>query len=212
MISGVDEAGRGPMFGPLVVGAVFCEDDSVLRDIGVKDSKMLTPSARDRMFDRISDATVWCTVPISAEDIDSKMRTQTLNMIELDLFVEAVSQHPSDVVYVDCPDVDTERFGRIVSMRLNSRKVVAAHKADALYPVVSAASIMAKVTRDRMLDELRKEFDCEIGSGYPSDPTTVNFIEKWIKDNGCAPPHTRKSWKPVKQMLSNRYTAKISDW
>lgn len=212
MISGVDEAGRGPMFGPLVVGAVFCEDDKVLRDIGVKDSKMLTPSTRDRMFDQISDATVWCTVPISAEDIDSKMKTQSLNMIELDLFVEAVSRHPSEVIYADCPDVDTERFGRIMSVKLDGRKVVAAHKADALYPVVSAASIMAKVTRDRMLDDLRREFDCDIGSGYPSDPTTVGFIEKWIKDNGCAPPHTRKSWKPVKQMLSDRYTTKISDW
>lgn len=212
MICGVDEAGRGPMFGPLVVGAVFCDDDRVLRDIGVKDSKMLTPAARDRMFDEISDATTWYTVPISAETIDLKMRTQSLNMIELDLFVEAVSNSPSDIVYADCPDIDTDRFGRVMSAKLDGRKVVSAHKADALYPVVSAASIMAKVTRDRMLDELRKEFDCDIGSGYPSDSVTVAFIEKWINDNGCAPPHTRKSWKPVKQMLSKRYTTKISDW
>ncbi len=212
MISGVDEAGRGPMFGPLVVGAVFCEDDQVLRDIGVKDSKMLTPAIRDRMFDEISDAVKWCTVPISAEDIDAKMKTQSLNMIELELFVEAVSSNPSDVIYADCPDVDTDRFGRIMSVKLDGKKVVAAHKADALYPVVSAASIMAKVTRDRMLDDLRKEFDCDIGSGYPSDQVTVDFIEKWIKDNGCPPPHTRRSWKPVKQMLSARFTTKISDW
>lgn len=213
MLCGVDEAGRGPMFGPLVVGAVYCEDDEVLRTIGVKDSKMLSPSTRERMYDEIAGSVpAWCTLPISAEEIDSKMKTQTLNEIELDMFVRAVSGHPCDSVYADCPDVNTERFGNIMSYRLSGKRIVAAHKADALYPVVSAASIMAKVTRDRMIDDLRKEFDCDIGSGYPSDPVTVGFIEKWIKDNGCAPPHTRTSWKPVKQMLSARHTTRISDW
>ena len=213
MMCGVDEAGRGPMFGPLVVGAVYIEDDTVLKEIGVKDSKKLTPSARDRMFDQIAEAAnFWCTVPLSAEEIDAQMKSQSLNMIELGLFVEAVSKIPTDVIYADCPDVDTDRFGNIMSVRLDGRKVVAAHKADALYPVVSAASIMAKVTRDRMLDDLRKEFDCEIGSGYPSDTVTVQFIEKWIKDNGCAPPHTRKSWEPVKKMISARRMTSLDDW
>ena len=213
MQCGVDEAGRGPMFGPLVVGAVFCEDDAVLREIGVKDSKKLTPAARDRLFEQIESAVpYWCTVPISAEEIDLKMKTQSLNLIEQDLFVEAVSRRPADVTYADCPDVDTERFGRVMSVKLDGRKVIAAHKADDLYPVVSAASIMAKVTRDRMIDDLRKEFDCEIGSGYPSDRVTAEFIEKWIKDNGCAPPHTRTSWEPVKKMISARRMTKISDW
>ena len=100
MIScGVDEAGRGPMFGPLVVGAVYCDDDSVLKRIGVKDSKKLSPGQRERMYDEISDSVMhWYVVPISAEDIDSKMKTQSLNMIELDLFVEAVSAYGADTV------------------------------------------------------------------------------------------------------------------
>jgi len=213
MMCGVDEAGRGPMFGPLVVGAVYCEDDSVLKEIGVKDSKKLTPSARDRMYDQIADAaTLWVTVPISAEEIDEQMKSQSLNMIELALFVDAVGRMPTDVIYADCPDVDTDRFAGIMSAKLEGRKVVAAHKADALYPTVSAASIMAKVTRDRMLDDLRKEFSCDIGSGYPSDEVTRSFIEKWIKDNGCAPPHTRKSWEPVKKMISARRMTSLDDW
>ncbi|MCQ2069883.1 MAG: ribonuclease HII [archaeon] len=213
MMCGVDEAGRGPMFGPLVIGAVFCEDDSVLQSIGVKDSKKLTAKARERLYDEISDAVpMWVTVPISAEEIDSQMKVKSLNMIELDLFVEAVMKHPADVVYADCPDVNTERFGNIMSTKTDGRRVIAAHKADALYPVVSAASIMAKVTRDRMLDDLRNEFDCDIGSGYPSDKTTVEFIEKWIKENNIAPPHTRTSWEPVKKMLSSKRMTKISDW
>lgn len=213
MMCGVDEAGRGPMFGPLVVGAVSCDDDAVLQEIGVKDSKKLTPKARDRMFDKITEvADVWVTVPISAEEISTQMMCQSLNMIELEAFVKAVSGISADVIYVDCPDVKTYRFGSTMSEKLNGRNVVAAHKADELYPVVSAASIVAKVTRDRMLDDIRKEFDCEIGSGYPSDAKTVRFIEKWIKDNGCAPPHTRTSWEPVKKMLSARKVTRIDDW
>ena len=105
MMCGVDEAGRGPMFGPLVVGAVYIEDDSVLREIGVKESKKLTPSARDRMFDQIAEAaSMWCTVPLSAEEIDAQMKTQSLNMIELGLFVEAVGRIPTDVIYRDGSD------------------------------------------------------------------------------------------------------------
>ena len=214
MIScGVDEAGRGPMFGPLVVGAVSCEDDSVLRSVGVKDSKMLSPEKRERMYAEIADAVPhWCVVPISAEEIDAKMGTMSLNAIEMDLFAEAVSEYDADIVYADCPDVNTERFGRLMEAKLSGRRVVAAHKADALYPVVSAASIMAKVTRDRMLDDLRREFDVEIGSGYPSDAVTAGFIEKWIKDNGCAPKHTRTSWEPVKRMLSAGKNGSLDDW
>lgn len=214
MNCGVDEAGRGPMFGPLVVGAVYCSDDSVLREIGVRDSKKLTPAQRERMYDQIDGAVEhWCTVPISAEEIDERMKTQSLNMIELGMFVEAVTRYPADAVYADCPDVNTERFGNIMSARIeDGRRVVAAHKADALYPVVSAASIMAKVTRDRMLDDLRKEFGCEIGSGYPSDETTVRFIENWIKENGSPPKHTRTSWEPVRKMMAARHTASLDDW
>lgn len=201
------------MFGPLVIGAVYCEDEGALRELGVKDSKKLTPKSRDRLYDMIMDVAELCvTVPISAEEISERMQTQSLNMIELHGFVDAVGRMPTDTIYADCPDVNTERFSTIMSNELNGSKVVAAHKADALYPVVSAASIIAKVTRDRMLDDLRKEFDCEIGSGYPSDATTVKFIEKWIKDNGCAPPHTRTSWEPVKKMISASRMSTLDNW
>ncbi len=78
--------------------------------------------------------------------------------------------------------------------------------------MVSAASIMAKVTRDRMIDDLRKEFDCAIGSGYPGDEVTAGFIERWIKQYGTPPPHTRCSWEPVRHLMSLRHNTKISDW
>lgn len=213
MICGVDEAGRGPAFGPLVVGAVFSEDEETMHALGARDSKQLTPTARERLYDEIAaQAAYWCVVPMAAERIDELMAKESLNAIELEMFVEAVGQRPADVTYADCPDVDTNRFGSQMSVRLGGRKVVAEHKADATYPVVSAASIMAKVTRDRLIDGFRAEFDCPIGSGYPSDEVTMAFIEKWIKEHGSPPPHTRRSWEPVRKLMTARRNTKLDDW
>lgn len=214
MFCGVDEAGRGSVMGPLVVGTVFVEDDSVLRDIGVKDSKKLTPKRREAMYEAITEAVpYWDVVIATAADVDSRREEMSLNEVELRMFAEAVSSQPRDAVYADCPDVNevsfTERLSKLLSPDVT---VVAKHKADDTYPVVSAASIVAKVTRDRMLDDIRREYDVNIGSGYPSDHYTMDFIAQWIKDNGKAPEHVRCSWEPVRKMLSARANTKISDW
>lgn len=214
MKCGVDEAGRGPMLGPLVVGAVWCESDDALKRIGVKDSKQLSPEVREHMYSQIDrDADGWTVVTMDAEGIDSLMCQMSLNEIELGMFAEAASRRPFDVLYADCPDVDTERFSRLLSVRLEGRgTVVAEHKADARYPCVSAASIMAKVTRDRLVEDISREFGVDVGSGYPSDPTTVDFVQNWIKEHGDAPKHTRRSWAPVKRMLSASRNTSLDDW
>ena len=115
-------------------------------------------------------------------------------------------------MYADCPDVNEASFSRRLGALVPDVEIIAKHKADDTYPVVSAASIVAKVTRDRMMDDIRAEFGTNIGSGYPSDHYTMDFIAAWIKDNGRAPPHVRCSWEPVRQMLSARANTKISDW
>lgn len=211
---GVDEAGRGSVMGPLVVGTVFVESDTDLLDIGVKDSKKLTPNKRAAMYDRITDCAIhWCTIVTSAADIDRLRQEISLNEIELRMFAEGVSSHEASAVYADCPDINESGFAaRLANALGNGAEIIAKHKADDTYPVVSAASIIAKVTRDRMLDDIRAEFGENIGSGYPSDHYTMEFIERWIMENGRAPEHVRCSWEPVKQMLSRRKNTKISDW
>lgn len=213
MFCGVDEAGRGPVMGPLVVGAVYVEDDSELREIGVRDSKKLSPKRREEMYDQIiSAADGYSIVMLSAEEIDSKREKQSLNMIEMEMFAEAVSRMPVTRVYVDCPDPNEEKFGNMLSIRIGNTPVTAKHKADDTYPVVSAASILAKVTRDRIIAEISEEFGENIGSGYPSDPVTIAFIEKRLKENGCTPKHTRNSWDTVKNLKSRLLVRKITDW
>lgn len=214
MICGVDEAGRGSVMGPLVVGVVYVEDDTVLREIGVKDSKKLTSKAREKMYDQIaSSADHWCVITVSSEEIDEQRKRISLNDIEMNMFAEGVTKWPSSTIYVDCPDVNEASFGNRLSAAVGgSSKIVAKHKADDTYPVVSAASIMAKVTRDRAIDALHEEFGTNVGSGYPSDHYTMDFIADWVKKNGKAPPHVRTSWEPVRDMLSKRANTSLDDW
>jgi len=212
MICGIDEAGRGPVIGPMVVAAVFVEDDEALVNIGVKDSKKLTPATRERMFDEIIKVAGHKIIMISAEEIDAKRKNDSLNEIELQMFADSVQGKKVSRVYADCPDVNENAFASSLSLKLNGVKVIAKHKADDTYPVVSAASILAKVTRDRCIEKISKEFGTDIGSGYPSDPVTTGFIGKWIKENGNAPPHTRCSWETVKKMMTVSMNRKITDW
>ncbi|MDO5853503.1 MAG: ribonuclease HII [Thermoplasmata archaeon] len=212
MHCGVDEAGRGSVMGPLVVGAVWVEDDDVLAQIGVRDSKKLTPKARDRMYAEIVEkADAWCVVVASAADIDERRKAVSLNDVELDMFAEAVSRNPCSEAYADCPDVNEAKFAARLDSKVQGPTIIAKHKADDTYPVVSAASIVAKVTRDRMIEELHAELG-DFGSGYPSDHYTMDFIADWMRDNGCPPPHARRSWEPVRQMMSAKAVRRLDDW
>ncbi len=214
MFCGVDEAGRGSAMGPLVVGVVYVEDDSFLRQIGVKDSKKLTPKRRESMFDEITGTVEhWCTVIISSEEIDEQRKRMSLNEIELNMFAEGTSRWCCEKVFADCPDVNENSFGQHLSTLVgNGVEVIAKHKADDTYPVVSAASVVAKVTRDRMMEDIRQEFGRNVGSGYPSDHYTMDFIRDWISEKGSAPPHVRTSWEPVREMLSQRKCTTLDDW
>lgn len=213
MFCGIDEAGRGPVMGPLVVGAVYVEDDAPLRQIGVRDSKKLTPAARERMYDKIIEASAGHRLVVaSAAEIDDRMTRMNLNQIEFEMFVEAASEMPISRVYADCPEPNEMNYSSALSLRLGNTVAVGRHKADDTFPVVSAASIIAKVTRDRLIADIAREFDADIGSGYPSDPYTMAFIEKWIRKNGVAPKHTRTSWEPVRRLMSVSTNTKIDEW
>ncbi len=212
MHCGVDEAGRGSVMGPLVVGAVWTDDDDVLSEIGVRDSKKLTPRTRERMYDEIvRRADDWCVVIASAAEIDERRKRMSLNDVELLMFAEAVGHRACDEAYADCPDVDEERFASRLGTLAKGPAIIAKHKADDMYPVVSAASIVAKVTRDRMIEELHRELG-DFGSGYPSDHYTMDFIAGWMEANGSPPPHARRSWEPVRQMISAKAIRRLDDW
>jgi|GEM_PF-426152 len=224
-IIGVDEAGRGPVMGPLVVVALRVQDDTILRELEVRDSKALTPARREELYERIKLASKFQVEIVTAEEIDELRKSSNLNEIELDLFAGAIGKliNEGDKIFVDAADVREKYFGDQVALRLkqgtkpcNNFEIVSKHKADAIYPVVSAASIIAKVTRDRIVrtieKELRKTLDKPLGSGYPSDVVTINFMENWIKTQGDLPPHTRRSWDTSQHLLAIAKTLSLDQF
>lgn len=213
-LCGVDEAGRGPVLGPLVVVGIRARDDGPFREIGVRDSKKCTPEQRERMGPQIRRFCEHIVVRIiPAERIDSLRRQMTMNELEADIFADVIrglltarfpsGRTPGSIkVYMDAADANAQAFKRRVLKSLNTRvDLVSEHKADVNYPVVSAASILAKLIRDEEMARISKELGEDVGSGYTSDPVTRAFIERSTKENGALPPHTRKSWETVRIYL-----------
>ena len=207
LTSGVDEAGRGSVIGPLVIAGVSLEkkDLSKLTDIGVKDSKLLPPQKRETLAKQIRELAVNCHVVfLSPAEIDHIVETgkklHRLNRFEAQAMARVITILKPDVVYVDASDVNANRFGEHIAENLDfNLKIVSEHKADLTYPIVSAASIIAKVERDQAISHLQKKHG-NMGCGYPSDSKTTKFLAGWIRKFGSYPDFVRKSWKTSKRI------------
>ncbi len=203
MICGVDEAGRGPVLGPLVVCGVSVANDSSLVEMGVRDSKKLTRARREEMAPRIIEVSQVEVLEVPAEEIDSMRSRMTMNELEAILFARIIDKLSPEVAYLDAADVNEDRFRELTrSCMACSAALVSKHRADDIYPVVSAASVIAKVTRDHRVDLIGKELGVEVGSGYTSDPVTKAFIHAWLDENGSLPPHVRRSWKTSQKIMN----------
>jgi ribonuclease HII len=203
IICGVDDAGRGSVLGPLVIAGVSIERTKIkyLSEIGVKDSKQLSPKTREILYKKIiAIVDNYYVARISPKIIDESVYKNQLNHLEAKYMAKVIAKLRPDSSYVDSCDVNPARFGKEISKLANSGKIFSRHHADSRFAVVSAASIVAKVNRDREIEKLRKKHD--LGSGYPSDPKTMKFIKDWILVHNKTPKFVRKSWKPVKMMMT----------
>lgn len=213
MIAGIDEAGRGPVFGPLVVAGVAIADDAPLRELGCRDSKRLSPRRRERLARLVQDlpgVRVEVRV-ITPQQLDGERTQHSLNAIELARFLDIASALGADTTYVDAVDTDAERFGAAISPHLRAGcRVVSEHGADDRHVVVGAASIIAKVARDEAIAELARRLEPRInmplGSGYPSDPATKAFLAAWVETHGELPEGVRRSWATVREMVGPKRT------
>jgi ribonuclease HII len=207
LISGVDEAGRGPVIGPLVIAGICIDENDLfkLEDLGVKDSKLLSSKKREILAVEIKELALKChIVLLSPAEIDrvveSKRRLYKLNRLEAQAMARVITFLNPDVVFVDASDIMADRFGEHIAENLSfNPKIICEHKADLNYPIVSAASIIAKVERDRVIAQLQKKHG-NIGCGYPRDLNTIKFLEDWIKNFGTYPDFVRKSWKTAKRV------------
>ncbi|MBC7128455.1 MAG: ribonuclease HII [Thermoplasmatales archaeon] len=210
MICGIDEAGRGPVIGPMVVAGVWIEesDEEKLLRAGVKDSKKLTPGRREEIASYIKNNFVHEIVVIEASDIDDLRKTMTINELEAYIFASVANKNFARIYFIDSAGNDSKEFGEMIKKNLKYGEVICEHKADENYAVVSAASIIAKVERDRQIkkisEELEKIINKPLGSGYPSDEKTIEFIREWFEKFNEFPPHTRKSWKTLERIKQKR--------
>jgi ribonuclease HII len=212
-VLGIDEAGRGSVLGPLVIGGFCCSADrlAALSETGVQDSKRLTPLRREEVYARLALVGELRSIELPPRTVDRYVARGGLNELELESFARLVSELAPDVAYVDACDPNAERFGyRLAALVGGGTRIVSRHKADRDVPVVSAASIVAKVRRDAALVALREAAAETLGSGYPSDPETRECVERHARDGGRVPPWMRRSWETV-QRVKRAWPARTLD-
>jgi len=206
LIGGIDEAGRGCLIGPMALCGVCIEKerDAELQALGVKDSKQLTPRQRDRLAELIREVVFSLEVIlIPPGDIDR----ENLNYLSLKKSAEIIDRLSPDVVYLDVPAHGSgiQKYCQAVQRMVKHQpvRICGENKADQNYPVVSAASIIAKVARDREIHNLYAVYG-DFGSGYPSDPKTRLFARQYLSANQPLPPIIRAKWKTVARLRGPR--------
>jgi ribonuclease HII len=213
LIAGVDEAGRGCVIGPLVIAGFLIKEENlpVLARLGVKDSKLLSPRKREALsIEILRVAEKHHVVKLAPKEIDSVVESlrklHKLNRLEAQTMAQIINTLKPDEVYVDAADVLEDRFKHHIQEGLTVKaKITSRHKADKIYPVVSAASIIAKVTRDSEIAALRATYG-DFGSGYLTDQKTMTFLKQWLQTHAEYPDCVRKSWKPAKQAKNEKGT------
>ncbi len=211
---GIDEAGRGPVIGPLVIAGVMVDEagSKELARIGVRDSKVLTPSQRERLAEKIKDIALdYAVLKISAGTINREMASKNLNRIEMERIAKIISLMKPDVAYIDAVEANTRKFAEKLGQYLKEPlKIIAENKADSKYPVVAAASIIAKTTRDREMAKISARVGMDMGSGYPGDERTMSAMEDLLKGEGRK--YVRTKWVTVKRILDKMKQEGLGRW
>lgn len=216
---GIDDAGRGPVIGPMILAGCLIEEEKEkeFKKLGVKDSKQLTPKRREFLADKIREmAETFEVVIVHPEEIDGKnFHGINLNQLEAIKMAEVINKinkgYSKIKVIVDCPSTNISSWKDFLKTQienLSNLEISCEHKADQNHVSVSAASILAKSVREKEMDKLKEKYGSEIGSGYCSDPCTCRFLEKnkeTHKDDGIF----RKTWATWKNVQDKSMQKKL---
>lgn len=210
LVCGIDEAGRGSVIGPMVIAGILIEEEKIdeLVRLKVRDSKELKPEERERIYDDIiKTVKSYEVVVLTAREVDSETRKNKMkgiNYLEAKVFARIINDLKPDIVYIDLPTRDVKKFKSTISDMLKHQCIlVLEHKADKKYSVTSAASIVAKVTRDREIEKLRERFG-DFGSGYPHDPQTRKFIREVLGSGKEVREYVRWSWRTINRVAQTK--------
>jgi len=189
------------------------KDLSKLKNIGVKDSKLLTQLQRESLSKKIKKIIIKeKTIIILPEEIDDALNSEELNLNKLEAIKTAmiINYLKPDKVTIDCPSTNINAYINYLKTFLKYEpKIKAEHKADFLYPEVSAASILAKCQREEEIKKLKEKYKIDFGSGYPSDPRTIEFLKK---NYNKYPEIFRKTWVTYKNISETKKQKSLSDY
>ena len=211
---GADEAGKGPVLGPMIAAAVRAPVEAIPEDVA--DSKRLSPDRRELLDRQLRehpdvDVGVAAVEPVTIDSPETDMNGLTVAAQARAL---AVVVDAGDEAVVDAGDVSESRFARRVREGIEDRgieiQVIAEHGADDRYQIVAAASVVAKVERDRRMELIDDEYASQVsdegtdtvGSGYPSDPATRALLRAYVRDHGDVPDCARRSWSTCADVLA----------
>lgn len=211
-----DKYPASAVIGPLVIAGISMDPrhENHLRKMGVKDSKLLSPKRREALAEAIEKiARDVVVIKVGPCKIDNFRKTGVnLNQIEGMKMADITNYIKPDKIYIDSPDTNIPKFQKFLErMITHPHEMVLEHHADSKYMSVAAASIIAKVNRDKDIEELREKHG-NIGSGYTSDPVTIGWMERWIENNKDFPDFVRSSWITAANMLRNKSQTSLSDW
>ena len=201
-VCGIDEAGRGPVIGPLVICGVMVDEKDIpkLKAIGVKDSKLLTPRRREQMAAQIEMVAKHAFQIVTPKEIDETLRSDSMNLNWLEAVRTAmiINELKPEVAILDCPSNNIKAYKEYLKVYLENKELdlKADHKAESKYEVVAAASILAKVMRDREVEGIRAATGIDFGSGYSSDPKTRAALEEVLEKH---PGILRHEWATIKK-------------
>ncbi|MGM0590545.1 MAG: ribonuclease HII [Halobacteriota archaeon] len=212
---GADEAGKGPVLGPMVAAAVRAPSEAL--SVGIDDSKRLTPARREKLSRTLrshEDVMIGVAVITPARIDRPETDMNTLTVLAQAEAIAAVARD-GDSVVVDAGDVDESRFGTRVEADVGERgysvSITAEHRADESHALVGAASVVAKVERDARMEAVAAEFG-DVGSGYPSDPTTRNFLREYVRQHDALPACARASWQTCRDVLAAAEQSSLSEF
>ncbi|MFH0831547.1 MAG: ribonuclease HII [archaeon] len=222
LILGIDDAGRGPVIGPMVLAGAIIDkkDEKKLKLLGVKDSKQVSASKREILIEEIKKTAIdWKVEIITPAEIDGRSGAG-LNLNQLEAVKAAAivnnlnnGKESMDVV-VDCPSNNIPKWQEYLLQHINNKKNLVfkiEHKADINHVACSAASIIAKVTRDSEIEKIKKNLGVDFGSGYPSDPVTIKFLHehgKKYRKEGIF----RETWQTWQDAKGKKAQKKIDEF
>ena len=201
----------------MVAIAVDKEGEKKLKWLGVKDSKLLSKPVREEMFDRIHEIVHDFRVDvIEADAVDHALNSKNsnLNWLEADTSARMISELKPHKAIVDCPSINQEGYKEYLLSRVSEgvkkdTTFIVEHKADMNYISVAAASVIAKVIRDRAIEHIKEEVDYDFGSGYMSDAKTQEFLKKYYKKHE---KYFRKSWTSYKKVEEAAKQSKLFEY